>query len=61
LEVSVIASIPIPDTLKAKAVGYAEGQLQADRVFDYWTNYKCVHSYVNSKKATFSSETSNLY
>ncbi|GAX78296.1 hypothetical protein CEUSTIGMA_g5738.t1 [Chlamydomonas eustigma] len=40
LEISVIASIPIPDTLKAQAAGYAEGQLQADRIFDYWTNYR---------------------
>ena len=26
--------------VKARAVGYAEGYLQADRIYTYWTNYR---------------------
>lgn len=41
LEVAAVPDVPVPDSLKAMAVGYAEGHLQYRRVYDYWTNYRC--------------------
>ena len=30
----------ISDSVKARATGYAEGLLQANRAYQYWTNYR---------------------
>mmetsp|Transcript_13709 Transcript_13709/g.38800 ORF Transcript_13709/g.38800 Transcript_13709/m.38800 type:complete len:662 (+) Transcript_13709:123-2108(+) len=40
LEISVVEDCPASDEVKAKAAGYAEGFLQADRIYTYWTNYR---------------------
>ena len=42
LEVAAVPEVPVSESLKALAVGYAEGHLQHSRVFDYWTNYRYV-------------------
>ncbi len=42
LEIAAFAPIPLPDSIKARAAGYAEAHFQADRIFDYWTNYRSV-------------------
>ena len=45
LEISVVptpsSSAPmISDSIKARATGYAEGHLQANLAYQYWTNYR---------------------
>eukprot|EP00195_Chlamydomonas_chlamydogama_P006390 CAMPEP_0202898474 /NCGR_PEP_ID=MMETSP1392-20130828/6989_1 /ASSEMBLY_ACC=CAM_ASM_000868 /TAXON_ID=225041 /ORGANISM="Chlamydomonas chlamydogama, Strain SAG 11-48b" /LENGTH=648 /DNA_ID=CAMNT_0049584415 /DNA_START=109 /DNA_END=2053 /DNA_ORIENTATION=- len=40
LEISVIPAIPLSNSIKARAAGYAEGHFQADRIYDYWLNYR---------------------
>ena len=40
IEISSLAAVPVPDSVKARAAGYAEGQLHWNRIADYWHNYK---------------------
>ena len=40
LEISAVPDVPVSDSIKAAAAGYAEGHLHASRVYDYWTNYR---------------------
>ncbi|KAG1673709.1 hypothetical protein FOA52_010578 [Chlamydomonas sp. UWO 241] len=40
LEVAALKAVPLSNSIKARAVGYAEGVLTADSVMDYWENYR---------------------
>eukprot|EP00873_Tetraselmis_striata_P025707 jgi/Tetstr1/445971/TSEL_000300.t1 len=40
LEVEVLRGSPVPESVMARAVGYAEGQFTAERIYHFWTNYR---------------------